>query len=155
MITVSNAGSATIPDVTVTITDPTIKHPTTVRAFDYRLERPNLAARSRPVWIVDRSPGPCGERCRSAGAGGALTAYSNTWALGPLAPGASATFEWALTAVRPGRHVLRYQVAAGLNGKATTRLQRGARPRGTFTVTIAGRAEQSYVDNQGHIVRTR
>ena len=69
---------------------------------------------------------------QSGGSGGAVTAYSNTWALGALAPGKTATFVWRVTAVQPGVHVVAWEVAAGLNGKAKAI---GAR-KGTITVLI-------------------
>ena len=47
-----------------------------------------VANPSRPIWIVDRAPGPCRYSCRNGGQGAAVTAYSNTWALGRLKPGA-------------------------------------------------------------------
>ena len=56
--------------------------------------------------------------CSQGGSGGAVTAYSNTWALGALAPGKTATFVWRVTAVQPGVHTVAWEVAAGLNGKA-------------------------------------
>ena len=46
--------------------------------------------------------------CNQGGSGGAVTAYSNTWALGRLAPGATARFVWRVTAVSPGTHVVAY-----------------------------------------------
>jgi hypothetical protein len=150
-IAVRNAGSKTIPDVAVTITNP--KWGTSVEAFGTYLNMPGLASHSRPVWIVDRPPGPCDYSCQNGGLGGAVTAYPNTWAMGPLRPGATATFEWSLTAVQSGTYVVQYQVAAGLNGKAKAQASSGAKPIGRFTVTISNAAEQSYVNNQGAIVK--
>ena len=93
-----------------------------------------LAHPSRPVWVVDRPPGPCDSGCSansSAGSGrpgGAVTAYSNTWALGRARAGHTAKFDWAVTAVAPGHHVVAWEVAAGLNGKAKAVLQRRLAP---------------------------
>ena len=109
IITVHNADSRTIPDIAVTITAGDIG--TQAQAFAETLNMPGLASRSRPVWIVDRGPGPCAYSCRNGGPGSAVTAYSNTWALGALKPGAVATFDWAVTAVKAGVHVVRYSVA--------------------------------------------
>ena len=81
-----------------------------------------------------------------------MTAYSNTWALGPLRPGKTAQFSWKLTAVSPGRHVVAWQVAAGLNGRAKAVLGNGSRPQGTFAVQISAAPQQSYVNNNGQIV---
>jgi hypothetical protein len=150
IITVHNADSRTIPDIAVTITAGDIG--TQAQAFAETLNMPGLASRSRPVWIVDRGPGPCAYSCRNGGPGSAVTAYSNTWALGALKPGAVATFDWAVTAVKAGVHVVRYSVAAGLNGKAKAQLAGGQPPRGSFRVTIHNTPAQSYVTDQGQIV---
>jgi hypothetical protein len=150
VIAVRNTGQEAIPDIAVTITDP--PYGTTVQAFGRFLSQPGLASHSRPVWIVDRPPGPCTYSCLNGGPGGAVTAYSNTWALGRLAPGQTATFVWGVTAVVPGTHVVRYEVAAGLNGKAMARLSSGAIPTGTFKVNITQQPQQSYVNSKGQIV---
>src|SRR3954468_10806302 len=96
VVEVRNAGTKTVPNVAVTV-DP---------GFTRRSERQDLADPTRPVWIVDTDPV------------GGITAYTNTWALGPLKPGRSARFVWKVTAVQPGTHEVHYRVAAGLNGKA-------------------------------------
>jgi hypothetical protein len=148
----------TIPDIAVTITDPRLG--TSAQAFAYRLSSPSLpelAYASRPVWIIDRGPeqnGRCQYSCQQGGPGGAVTAYSNTWAMGPLKPGQTATFDWALTAVHAGVHEVQYQIAAGLNGKAKAVLAGGGAPEGTFTVTVHGTPQQSYVNDQGQVVNS-
>jgi hypothetical protein len=153
VISVSNTGQKTIPDIAVTITDP--PYGTAVQAFGRFVSQPGLASHSRPVWIIDRPPGPCTYSCLNGGPGGAVTAYSNTWALGQLAPGQTATFVWGVTAVAPGTHIVHYEVAAGLNGKAKARLSTGAIATGTFKVTITQQPQQSYVNNNGQIVATK
>ncbi len=154
VIVVRNTGTKTIPDLAVTITDP--HYGTAVQAFGEYVNMPGLASHSRPVWIIDRAPEPggCGYSCQTGGPGGAVTAYSNTWALGALRPGATARFDWAVTAVAPGTHVIRYEIAAGLNGKAKARTATGTIPAGTFTVVISHAPQQSYVTNSGQIVKT-
>ena len=157
VITARNTGNRTIPNVAVTITDgnPSIPHiGTRAQAFQELLDMPGLASQSRPVWIVDQAPGPCGYSCHSGGPGAAVTAYSNTWALGSLAPGKSVTFDWHLTAVAPGTHYVYWRVAAGLNGKAKAVVSGGGVPRGSFTVNIAKTPAQAYVDNNGKVVQT-
>lgn len=150
IITVHNADSRTIPDIAVTIYAGNLG--TQAQAFAETLKMPGLASSSRPVWIVDRGPGPCSYSCRKGGPGSAVTAYSNTWALGPLKPGAVATFDWAVTAVKAGVHVVNYRVAAGLNGKAKAQLADGQPPTGSFRVTIHNAPAQAYVNDQGKIV---
>lgn len=159
VIAIRNDGTKLIPDIAVTIVDPTLKHPTAAQAFGADLANggptANLASLSRPVWIIDSPPGPCRYSCRSGGPGGAVTAYANTWALGPLKPGATARFVWGVTPVKPGKHVVQYQVAAGLNGKARAVLAGGGgRPWGKFTVVVSKQPQQSYVNDQGQVVKT-
>ena len=61
--------------------------------------------------------------------------------------------DWALTAVKAGRHVVAWEVAAGLNGKAKAVVAgRGGLPHGTFTVHVGSQPPQSYVNNNGQIV---
>jgi hypothetical protein len=159
VIAVRNAGAKTIPDVAVTITDPTLKQPTSAQAFGALLgdtgSTQGLASRSRPVWVVDRPPGPCQFSCKAGGPGGAVTAYSNTWALGALKPGATATFDWGVTAIKPGKHVIQYRIAAGLNGRAQALLAGGGSPIGRFIVTIQSTPEKSYVNDKGQVVKTQ
>lgn len=171
VITVSNAGRKTVPDAAVTITDGSPDLGTQTLPFQEPLHMPGLASQSRPVWIVDQEPDPSQAPCPqnfnpetytgpnfsacSGGPGGAVTAYSNTWALGRLAPGKSATFIWHLTAVQAGTHVVNWRVAAGLNGKAkAVSPSGGGAPRGSFSVTINSAPQQSYVNGNGQIVTT-
>jgi len=153
VIVVRNLDTKTIPNVAVTITDNNLG--TQAQAFAELLRMPGLAYASRPVWIIDRGPSAdgCQYSCRQGGPGGAVTAYSNTWTLGALKPGATATFVWTVTAVKSGLHVVRYQVAAGLNGKAVAQLANGQRPVGAFRVQIHQAPRQSYVNDQGQVVK--
>jgi hypothetical protein len=110
-----------------------------------------LASRSRPVWIINQEPGPCGYSCRNRGPGAAATAYSDTWALGRLAPGRTATFRWKLTAVLAGNYRVQYQVAAGLNGWARAVLAGGAPARGRYAVRISPRPPSETVQADGQV----
>lgn len=165
VLSVRNAGAKTIPDLAVTICNVTCRYPapigqgTSVAAFSQYLSTPGLANHSRPVWIVDRPPGPCRYSCLQGGAGSDVSAASNTWQGGPLKPGHTATFKWAVTAVAPGRFLVAWEIAAGLNGKAKA-VAAGATsacpdrtPCGTFPVTIAHNPAQSYVNDAGQIVQ--
>jgi hypothetical protein len=126
---------------------------------------PYSASLSKQVWIIDRTPNqtPCvtgapgnkSYNCASGGEGGMVTNDANTWALGhPLKPGRTVTFDWAVTAVCPGRYTVAWEVAAGLFGNAKAVLSDGSVPRGRFTVTISAAPQQSYVDNGHRIVAT-
>jgi hypothetical protein len=160
VIRVRNMGSRTIPDIAVTIINP--RYGTAAQAFATLLPQsppgqPILAGRSRPAWIVDQPPGPCAYSCKQGGPGGAITAFSNTWALGKLAPGHVARFDWGVTAVQPGTYTIKYEIAAGLSGKARAVLAgAGHGPvYGTFRVTVSGKPRQAYVNNNGQIVYTK
>jgi hypothetical protein len=132
VVEVRNADTKTIPNVAVTI-DP---------GFAVRSNRQDLADPNRPVWIVD--DGPLG--------GG--TAYTNTWALGPLKAGETKKFVWKVTPVRSGSHEVRYHVAAGLNGKAKAQGAGGKAAEGTFTVNISQKPSQATVDPEtGKVIR--
>ena len=152
-LTLKNSGSQTIPNIAVTILNPS--NGTGAQAFSQDISpgsQQDLASRSRPVWIIDQPPGPCQYSCRQGGPGSAVTAYSNTWALGKLAPGQTVTFAWGLTAVQAGRYKVEYQVAAGLNGKARAVNAQGVQPTGTFSVDISQKPQSAYVNNAGQIV---
>jgi hypothetical protein len=129
-LVVRNAGVSTVPNVAVTID-----------SFYYTSTYPHLASNKRPVWIVNTGPGAISARPVQSQEvnppGGAETAYVNTWALGALAPGASKRFVWRVTPVKPGVHVVRYAVSAGLDGKALARLAGGGLAVGRFVAAIA------------------
>ncbi len=126
---VRNAGLSTLPNVAVTID-----------SFYYTETFPELAADKRPVWIIDRGPGDIPLRpVRSQAVsppGGGQTNYVNTWALGPLAPGATRAFQWRVVPVKAGLHTVNYTVAAGLSGKARAVDASGNPVQGQFTVYV-------------------
>lgn len=163
VISVRNAGTRAIPDVAVTICNVTCRYGapvgegTSVAAFAQYLNMPELASHSRQVWIVDRPPGGDGYSAQNGGQGGAFSADANTWALGRLTPGQTATFTWNVTAVAPGRHVVAWEVAGDLYGKARAVLASGSggcgrTPCGTFDVNISPAPAQSFVNDSGQIV---
>lgn len=140
VIAVRNAGKKTVPDVAVTVENPRQK--TTAEAFGERSPQPGLADPSRPTWVVDKAPT------------NGTTAYSNTWALGPLFPNETKTFRWRVTAVKAGEHQLRYIVAAGLNGKAKAKPTAGRSLSGLFRVSISRKPAQATVSPNGQVVRS-
>ena len=110
-VVVRNDSGKTIPNVAVTVTsDDDAKGGA---GFTTRSTAADLADPTRPLWIVDEGPR------------GGDTAYVSTWALGPLPAGRTKTFEWHVTPVVAGTHMLRWHVAAGLNGKAVARTANG------------------------------
>jgi hypothetical protein len=138
-IEVRNKSAHALPNVAVSVS-----------SFSYTDSAPELAASQRPVWIVDHGPGatpkPQVETGQIDGSGGATTAYVNTWALGPLAAGASRTFVWRVTPVKAGTHTITYTVAAGLAGRAHARLAGGGSPSGRITADIAPAPAATHVD---------
>jgi hypothetical protein len=159
VISIRNVGTKTIPNLAISICNTTCRYPapagqgTSVAAFAAYLKEPGLASHSRPVWIIDQPPGPCGYSCQNGGQGAYVSADANTWQSGALKPGATATFKWKLTAVAPGRYVVAYQVAGDLYGKAKTVLPDGLSPQGSFAITVARPPAQSYVNSAGKVVQ--
>jgi hypothetical protein len=137
-IDVENAGDRTAPNVAVTVeTKPAGGG--APAAFAARVADTRLADAEKPVWVLDEGPK------------GGTTALTNTWAVGSLAAGDTTTFEWRLTAVRPGTYTVAYRVSAGIHGRA--RVASGERVRGSFEVTIADAPVPARVDDDGNVVR--
>jgi hypothetical protein len=114
-ITVVNKDSREIPKLAVT-----------VDGFSQRHDDPTFADPNRAIWIVNEPP---------VDADSALT---NTWALGPVAPGQSRTFKWKVTPVRSGTYSVRYRIAAGLYGKAKVEdTATGGAPKGSFIARVS------------------
>jgi hypothetical protein len=162
VIAVRNTGRRALPNVAVTICNTTCSyrarrgHGTTVDAFSYAIDKaPNLANPSRPIWIVQRAPGPCGYSCRNLGPGAAVTAYSNTWALGRLAPGHTARFVWRVTPVKAGRFVVAWAVAAALSGNNRAVLTSGRPARGKLAVNVSTKPPQYVVAANGKVTTKR
>jgi hypothetical protein len=162
VIAVRNTGTRPLPNVAVTICNTTCSYTarrgqgTTVEAFSYAIANaPNLANASRPIWIVQQAPGPCGYSCRNLGAGAAVTAYSNTWALGRLAPGHTATFVWTVTPVKAGHFVVAWEVAAALSGHNRAVLASGRPARGKLTVNVSTKPPQYVVQPNGRVTMRR
>jgi len=144
-ITVRNAGDKVIPNLAATVEagDKSGESTTSgnAQAFAEASQEPGLADPSRPVWVLDVGPR------------GGVTAYTNTWALGQLRPGAQKTFRWQVTAVKSGVHSIRYEVAAGLDGKARAVVSGGnQRPSGQFTIDISRRPADARVGDDGRVI---
>jgi hypothetical protein len=139
-IDVRNDDEQTLPNVAVTVeTKPSGGSGAAPVAFATADRDPELADTNKPVWIVDSGPK------------GSTTAFTNTWALGRLAPNRETTFEWRLTAVRAGTYTITYRVAPGLDGRA--KAANGSRVTGSFKVTISDAPVPARVDGNGKVVR--
>jgi hypothetical protein len=139
-LAVRNVGTSTAPNVAIT-----------VNSFEYMSNYPNLADPKRPTWVIEQGPGPIAnppvETQEVSQPGGGVTAYVNTWALGPLAPGAVRVFTWHVVPVKTGLQVVRYVVAAGLAGKAkAVRPVVGGPVKGAFLVHIGTEPPPTHVD---------
>ena len=143
VITVRNAGNKTIPNMAVTLD-----------GFDKRVDNPELADPSRPIFVVNGRPQSIGgfPEAKEAAPSGGETALVNTWALGRVKAGHEKTFKWTVTAVKAGSFHIKYKVAAGLQGKAKAVGPDGAEPRGSFNGTVSDTAPQSRVADDGHTV---
>ena len=131
VVEVRNADTKRIPNLAVTIQP----------GFSVRSNRTDLADPNRPVWIVDDGPV------------GGTTAYTSTWALGPLEAGESKKFIWKVTPVRTGSHEVGWRIAAGLDGRAKAEAAAGGAAEGTFAVNISGEPAQATVDPETGEVR--
>lgn len=96
----------------------------TLDGLDMTSENPRVAARPRPIWVIDEAPE------------GGQTALRNTWSLGRLEPGATKTFRWRLSAVRSGSYGIKYKIAASLYGKLRAELADGSAPEGAREFVI-------------------
>jgi hypothetical protein len=136
---VRNTGDREIPNLAVTVTTDAATRGDSMSAFGQNAADQTLADRSRPVWIVDKDPT------------GGQTAYTNTWAFGPIPAGKTKTVRWRVTAVRAGDFTVRYRVAPGLNGKA--RSASGSKVSGSFRVKIDNKPVAARVGANGQVVR--
>ena len=138
-ITVRTADTKTLPNVAVTVATQPGKSGGAAQAFASDVADPTVSDPSRPIWIVDRGPN------------GGDTAYTNTWALGPLKPNQSKEFEWKVTAVKPGDYTIDYSVSPGLNGKAKPAA--GGTVEGSFKVTVDDTPPDARVGDDGEVIR--
>ena len=138
-IAVRNNSTRTMPNVAVS-----------VDSFNYASNYPELADVNRPVWAIEQGPGaranPPVQSQEASQPGGGRTAYVNTWALGPLAPGGTRTFTWLVMPLKPGLHAVHFLFSAGLGGKAHARTAAGAPVAGRFLVHITPAPPPAYVN---------
>ena len=141
VLAVRNTGSKTIPNIAVTICNVTCAYPAPAGRGHGRggvragppADRagqpvaPGLGRRPAPGRVQRRLPARLDRRQRQP----RRRRHRVLEHLGARArwrPGHTAKFDWAVTAVAPGRHVVAWEVAAGLNGKAKAVLQGGGAP---------------------------
>jgi hypothetical protein len=113
---VKNVDDSTIPNLAVT-----------VDGFDRLESDKDYAESKRPIWVIENPPD------------NSTTAFTNTWAVGPVPAGQTRTLKWKVTAVRAGTYTLRWRVAAGLDGKAKAE-EAGEPAKGEFVVQVNDKA---------------
>jgi hypothetical protein len=126
-------------------------------SFNIRLDDPSLANPNRPVWILEneypklKPAGASTTELAKAPSAGAVAAQTDTFQFGSVPPGKTKDIVWRVTAVRKGTYPVRYQVAAGLYGKAKAVTGGGGPVTGRFDVTIAGKPPQTCVKGGGQV----
>lgn len=138
-IRVKNDGSKTVPNIAMT-----------VNGFDKRSKQPELANPERPQFVINGHPQRIAglPESKEDSPKGCETVYVNTWACGPLKPGADKTFAWKVTAVQAGPYKVSYRVAAGLNGKAKAVAVHGGILSGSFAGEVSAAAPQTRVSSK-------
>jgi hypothetical protein len=171
VLAIKNVGDKTVPDLAVTIftsaegsrgsaiTPPEPGSGEPDGSFEIRLKDPSLANPSRPVWVLENQypkilePGLTKKDLEQAPTAGATAAQTDTFQFGQLKPGESKAIDWRLTPARTGNYTVRYEVAAGLQGKAKAVTADGSAVKGEFVVAIAGRPPQTCVTGSGKVVQ--
>ena len=159
-LAVKNTGDAGVPDLAITIY--TGEGPAKADgSFNIRLDDPNLANPSRPVWILENEypkllgPGVTTKNLDSQPTAGAAAAQTDTFQFGEMAPGDTKAVDWRVTPAKTGTYTVNYRVAAGLQGNAKAVTADGAPVKGEFIVTIKSKPPQTCVSGSGKITQGR
>ncbi len=162
VIGVENTGEEDIPELAFTITTDDGKGAAAATnpdgSFSVRLDDDSLANPNRPVWILENKyPRPIDPATNKPeppppGLGPGFRAQTNTFAFGELQAGDTEEIIWRLTPVMPGTYTLRYQVEAGLTGKALAVTSDGGEVKGEFVVTITDKAPKARVGDNGQVI---
>jgi hypothetical protein len=135
---VENTGTRPVPQLAVTVETAPAQDGAAPVAFGQGSDDPTLASSARPIWIVDEGPA------------GGDSAYTNTWAVGPLGAGETRTVTWRVTAARAGRYTVAWRVAPALEGNVS--LAEG-KTDGEFAVRISDEPVPARVGDDGEVVR--
>jgi hypothetical protein len=150
-IVVQNAGQKMIPNVSVTV-----KCGAGLGgSFSTTTADTDAADPERPQFVVNKIP-TATERVNPPLDPAPLersSAYVDTYPLGMLGPGHSATFRWDVTAVKAGSYRLCWRVNAGLYGKAKAVAASGGGPiNGEFKGVISRKAPKASVGPDGQSI---
>jgi hypothetical protein len=149
-IVVQNAGQKTIPTISVTVKCGAALG----GSFNTTTGDPNAADPQRPQFVVNKIP-TATERVNPPLDPAPLersSAFVDTYPLGPLGPGRTATFKWDVSAVKAGPYKLCWRVNAGLYGKAKAVASGGGPISGVFQGTISNKAPKASVGPDGQTV---
>ncbi len=135
---VVNKGDNEVPNLAVVVQTKPTTAGQAAAAFGTRSGDTSLQDSARAVWVVDQGPK------------GGDSAYVDTWATGPLGPGASKTLEWKVTPVQPGEYTIAWRLAPALVGDVHLV---GGRTKGSFQVSISDEPVPAHVGKDGEVVR--
>jgi hypothetical protein len=148
-IDVENTGKKTVPALVVAVDIKGKQGETAQIPFSIHEPDPELANGDRPVWVLSATyPRLAG----SAEPGGAETASPGTYSFGALPPGKSVEAVWKLSAVRPGKYTIAYEVGAGLSAETKAKTSSGVAPGGSFVTNISTELPETEVNGAGEIV---
>lgn len=145
-LAVRNTGDKTIPAMSVTINLP---GEGSTLAFAYRDDQVGLAQPQRPVWVLEEGYPKLAD---TIGRGGAGTDNRRTFNFGEVKAGDIADMFWRVVAVKPGRHLISYQVNAGLSGAALAVDEAGDPVEGVLPSEISAKPILSKIDDKGKVV---
>jgi hypothetical protein len=151
-IDVTNTGKKTVPALTVTMNIKGKEGEAARIPFAVHTIQPGLANGDRPAWVLSaRYPRLNGSTTRA----GAETSAPKTYSFGPVKPGKSVEAVWQLSAVRPGKYTVAYEIDAGLDGEAKAKTSSGAAPGGSFVADITTALPETEVNAAGEIVEIK
>lgn len=144
---VRNESDEAIPALTITVSVAGEEGEGSTLPFGIRDPKPGLAQPDRPVWaLAEHYP----KLADSTEPGGAEGAARKTFTFGDLAAGETTEVVWKLSASRTGRYRLDYRIGAGGDVKVETAT--GAKPEGSFAVTITEEVPDVTVTDSGEVV---
>jgi hypothetical protein len=144
-----NTGEHPVPDLTVTVNIEGKYGEAARIPFAVHDPQPGLANGDRPVWVLSATyPRLNG----SNSPGGAETSAPKTYAFGEVKPGKTVEAIWKLSAVRPGKYTVAYEVDAGLGTETKAVTAGGTAPGGTFVSEITTALPETEVNGAGEIV---
>jgi hypothetical protein len=149
-IVVQNAGQKTIPTISVTVKC----GQGLGGSFNTTTSDPHAADPQRPQFVVNKIPTATDRKNPPLDPAPLerSSAFTDTYPLGPLGAGRSATFRWDVSAVKAGPYRLCWRVNAGLYGKARAVAAGGGPISGEFKGEISKKAPQATIGPDGQTV---